>query len=179
MTEFYITLSLIIAFFIIRNTRMYFLARRCRFDELRYNLFAIRDELLKLLMEGKLSEDSFFIREFYPMVNNTIKNMKNINLKALIILASDNVNRMKSEGFLKQLKAETQNAPQEIVELVGLFLATLALTLLHNSFILRVLVWTYKKTEFVVNIIKKVLPLRYNAFEQYIEIERLQSAIKA
>jgi hypothetical protein len=151
---------------------------------LRYEFFAVRDELIKLVAEEKLSKDDFLFREFYPMVNELIKNIKEIKIERLLKISESQINHMESDEFANKFIGEYEQAPEEVKEVVGQFFASLAHTLICNSNVIGIS-YILLKTKlsklvklFMENVVKILSPPRYNAYQYYNEVQNLKMRLR-
>jgi dsDNA-specific endonuclease/ATPase MutS2 len=122
----------------------------------KYKLFQIRDRLIRLVAEEKLSEDDFVFFFFYRAIDFLIRHTDLVNLKSLVDALRDAQERgldpaaaQEVERINKQLKDEDP----EVREVVSEFYATVMQILIENSFTIRLIanyseVWNHAVNEF-------------------------------
>ncbi len=174
-----ILLSLIIITFLIYRVYV-----DVKLKTLTYKLYAVRDSLILLLAQGKLTKDDPLFMVLYPMTNSLISNIKKINFKNFLDVSENELNQVKRDPIFVKFSSSFKKAPPEVKEVVQNLFEAFFDIFIHNSFLFRMGYYIYlkkKKSGHQYNKIKKFLrkirPVDYQTYEQYREIENLKHSL--
>lgn len=184
MTGVFIGFLTIILLLSIRYVMLSRLSNKIGLESLKYDFYAVRDELIKLVAEGKLSKDDFLFREFYPLVNDFIIHIKKIRIDRLLKVSEDQINHMDSTEFAEMFVKEYEKAPDEVKQVVKDFFYSYEKTLIYNSnfigitlLLIRVKLSKFANV-FMEYFVKSFSPLRYSAYRYYNEVQDLQMRLR-
>lgn len=162
---------------IIISLIIYRLYVKAKLDSLKYRLFAVRDELIRLVVEEKLSEEDFLFKELYPMVNELIKNIREIKLETLLKVSQDQLGHIVNYNF-NRLFSELDESPEEVRTVVLELFNSLGLIIVNNDKLLfmaiRLHIISISYFKRLVELTRKIFPISYGAYKQYNEIENLK-----
>lgn len=123
-------LTLLVRFRLIKNVRR---------DHLRYKLFAVRDQLIRLVAQKELAEDDFTFQEFYSMVNISIKHIDAFTLREITRVARQHRHTLEQEENFDKLIDELDHKTGDVKLVVNRFFLTMIEILIAKSIFLRIL----------------------------------------
>lgn len=84
----------------------------------RFRFFAVRDELVGLVAEGKLEENSFIFKDLYRLINHVVNHTQKFNFKTLVHVFKEDLS--KDEKFQK-LESEYRKATPDVQRIIDGF----------------------------------------------------------
>lgn len=131
------------ALFVLTALIRFRLMRGARRDNLRYKLFAVRDDLIQLVARNELVESDLIFQEFYSMVNVSIKHIDTFTLSEIVKVSREHKNRLEQNEKFKKLMHELDRKSDEVKLVVGKFFGTMIEILVLKSILLRILLPPY------------------------------------
>lgn len=135
--------------------------RRERLQQLRYRLFAVRDELFLLVAQGKLDEDSYLFRMGCAFMNGTIKHIRHFTLENLARSFVQQTEAWETSLVTERFVKELRNSPEEVQAVFLRFASTVMDIMSDNSWKLRVLLrakqWIGRT---VLDVMRQIVPRR-------------------
>jgi hypothetical protein len=107
--------------------------------ENKYFLFRFRDELILLVAKGKLDEDEFLFKEFYPGVNHIINEINTFRFRHLIKAISSQEDFVKGGKFAERIDEELKQKPKEVRKVFTYFYYAIVYIIYRNSLLFRIL----------------------------------------
>ncbi len=174
-----IAISLILlfscGFFWIIYSRFY---RKAVMDENRYFLYKKRDDLIYLIARGDLNENEFLYSDTIEKLNNLVNNVHHFNLKNTVRAMARDQSDVTTEEYRKRLLEDISNHNPNVKRFFNEFFETMAIILMRNSLLLRIifrstyiLALTSKFIKKYSDFIKKTFLLRTQVEAyQYVEL---------
>jgi hypothetical protein len=109
----------------------------------KYKLFRIRDNLVDLVAEEKLCEESFVFGFFYRAIDFLIRHTDQLNLKSLVGAMREAQERgldPSATAELERIRNQLRQQSPEVREVVSDFYATMMQVLVENSAVIRFIV---------------------------------------
>ncbi len=98
----------------------------------KYKLYAIRDELLYLVVSQKLSQEDFLFKLFYRVINRSINEIKHLTFWSFIRASMTAKSELEKETTAG-LQGEIQRAPEEVRKVIAHLCVTMMEIMLANS----------------------------------------------
>jgi len=118
-----------VVYLVISQWRM---IRRNRVVRYRYDLYRLRDELVREKIEGRIRRDEFAWNQLYPVVNVTIVMSKHLTLPCIVRGVAQVDKRIRVENVSRQYEA----APENIKRIFREYASTMWCIVGINSWVL-------------------------------------------
>jgi hypothetical protein len=111
----------------------------------KYQFYKVRDDLVYLVAEEKLSEDEELFQLFYGFTNHLIKTTKKtLSLKAILRAIATAEEDPAEEQRLQRVLEELKSKDPEVVQTVDSLFRAITEVLLENSVSLRIAFWSHQ-----------------------------------
>lgn len=149
---------------------------RTQWDECKYQLFAVRDRLNILVVEGKLTEDSATYQVGCILINGVLRNIKDMTPKALAqAYVRGDARAREREQLLNRFRRELGENPREVLDVLDEFFMAVGTILKRNSVTLRLFLVVDRRILPLEALMKKTVgePLLWVAYQRSKESWRL------
>jgi hypothetical protein len=122
------------------NVRARYFFASCEAQVQKYKFYRIRDDLIRLVAENKLREESFVFEFFYRAVDFFIRHTNQMNLRSLVRALREAQERGLDPASTKEVarvQRELAQESSEVREVIWNFYATVMETFIKNSFVIR------------------------------------------
>jgi len=120
---------------ILGTTPIYKIIKR---DRNRFRFFAVRDELVDLVAQDKLEENSFIFKDLYRLTNHVVNITQKFTFKTLVFVLKEDLS--KDEKFQK-LEAEYNKATPDVQRVINGFGEAVLLAIHNNSHLFKAIAW--------------------------------------
>ena len=116
-----------------------FVYYRSKQVENKYFLYKVRDDLILLVVTGKLDENEFLFKELYPVVNDLINRINSFRFKHIVEAVRSQESKVMAEDFVKRFNEEIARQPKEVVQVFNNFFLSIIYIIYRNSLLFQVL----------------------------------------
>jgi len=150
--------------------------RRAKRDQNRYRFFAVRDNLIYLVADGKLKETDFLFKEFYRFSNQIVNVAHKITFKHLISGLKEDLTK---DEYVQRIRTEIEKSDPEVGKVIGKFSQAVILAIHYNSLLFKIIVGfvttirpLYRFIKYLNEQIPRISWLMPNTFKDAYRIEK-------
>lgn len=174
-------LSLLAFGFGVVTLRFIKLYRQAQLEKNRYRLYKIRDKLIRLVAEEKISEDNILFQTYYRALTVMLKHTRSFTLGRFIEAAKKVEKDIspEDEKHIDKLRAELKSAHPEVRETITEFFVTSLQIMIDNSLLLKLLLKlvTIAKKKLSVREYPNHLP-RPRSYDTYTDYENIRRKLQ-